>query len=106
MTAFRDRLVGHIVAERERQVELWGPQTDLSLSRLTNIITEEAGEIAMAVNDLLQETDTWAQTKPPVSQRTEALRQHFSNLETELIQTAACCLKMLEALDEGTYSLG
>lgn len=94
-----------IAGERDRQVKKHGEQLDLPLSRLQNIMTEECGEAATEVNDILEEMDKWELTESLTTEQEQFLTQAFQKLETELVQTAACALKFLEALSQHNYRL-
>lgn len=101
----RAQLLAVIAGERDRQTEKWGPQLELPLSRLMNILTEENGEAATEVNDILQETDKWGLTNELIREQEQWLTAAFQRLHTELVQTAACALKFLEALESHNYRL-
>lgn len=76
----RAAVMGHICRERDRQDGLWPEQApgagSIEPHTMVAILTEEVGEVAKA-----------------------ALEGDDSELRTELVQTAAVCVKWLENLD-------
>lgn len=80
-TLTRERIIGDIIDERIRQIEMWGDQNHPPVVWST-ILSEEAGEVAKA-----------------------ALSIHFdmeddSNYREELLQCAAVCIAAIESLDK------
>lgn len=71
-----------IKAERERQDEKWGKQNHHPLLWFS-IIGEEYGEMCAAFNEYTFDN----------------CEQHIRDMKKEAIQTAACCVAMLECID-------
>ena len=71
-----------IQKERDRQDEKWGEQNHHPLMWFS-IIAEEFGELCRAFNEYSFDDNA----------------SHFDEMETEAIQTAACCVAMLECID-------
>jgi NTP pyrophosphatase (non-canonical NTP hydrolase) len=70
----RVKILEAVLAERERQDERWGDQTDNTDLQWMSILTEEIGEVAKDVND-----------------------QRIAGMFEELIQCAAVCFAWSEA---------
>jgi NTP pyrophosphatase (non-canonical NTP hydrolase) len=70
----RVKILEAVLAERERQDERWGDQTDNTDLQWMSILTEEIGEVAKDVND-----------------------QRLGGMFEELIQCAAVCFAWSEA---------
>jgi NTP pyrophosphatase (non-canonical NTP hydrolase) len=103
----RAQYLARIAGERERQDEKFkAKNANRFLSRYISITTEELGEVAMEVNDLLEEVDKWEPTENLTKEQEQFLQTSFNKMETELIQTAACCLLLLEMMRSGQYRLG
>ncbi|HUH35119.1 MAG TPA: hypothetical protein VL022_04735 [Moheibacter sp.] len=86
------RAIEDVVAERQRQQELWGDQTH-SMSQWLAILVEEVGEVAKEVNEFNFEDDRIKQI--------ERLR----NYRMELVQVAAVAMQMIEKVDEAAHPL-
>ena len=70
----RAKILEAVLAERERQAERWGDQTEHTDLEWMSILTEEIGEVAKDVND-----------------------QRMAGMFEELIQCAAVCFAWSEA---------
>ena len=81
-----DRALVDVRAERARQDELWGADRDLHPAIWHLILSEEAGEVASATQELLD-------AQPGA--RTHQLR----HLRTELTHVAAVAIAWIEAID-------
>lgn len=86
------RAIEDVVAERQRQQELWGDQTH-SMSQWLAILVEEVGEVAKEVNEYYSE------------EYTHERLQRLKNYRTELVQVAAVAVHMIEKVDEQTHPL-
>jgi len=76
-----------VANERVRQDEKWGADRNMPLLEWWAILSEEYGEVAHEVTDYHFETH-------------KATRGVYLNLmRAELIQTAAVCVAMIEAID-------
>lgn len=82
----RDSILRQIDRERDRQNELWGGVQQFSMPEFVSIIAEELGEAATEANKL-----HWGHKAPTAA---------IFDLETELVQTAACCVQALERLQQ------
>jgi NTP pyrophosphatase (non-canonical NTP hydrolase) len=77
----RQGVLQKIADERGRQDEKFGDQIQKDLSKLFAILAEEFGEVSKEVCEWLHG---------------DATPERLRKLEAELIQTAACCVVMLE----------
>ena len=80
-----DRALVDVRAERARQDELWGADRDLHPAIWHLILSEEAGEVANATQEMLATPGA----------RTHQLR----HLRTELTHVAAVAIAWIEAID-------
>jgi hypothetical protein len=83
-------ILSEIADERAKQDIKHGDPFQKSYDRLISIIAEEFGEAAMANNDL-----TTVKGGPGYDVRRSIL---LADLKHELIQTAACCVQMIEVI--------
>jgi NTP pyrophosphatase (non-canonical NTP hydrolase) len=72
-----------VADERAKQDAKHGDPFKKSLDRLMTIITEEVGEAATEVNDIVS-----------------GAKSATDDLRHELIQAAACCVQAIEVLDK------
>jgi hypothetical protein len=71
-----------VMRERARQDKIWGVQNH-EMARWHLILAEEFGEVSKACNEFVF----------------RAKEGSFEEMRTELVQTAAVCIAMIEAMD-------
>ncbi len=93
MTEKTVRLMGEVLAERQRQDDKWGRQ-DHDLTVWLTVLAEEVGEVAQAI--LAERRGVQG------GEARAALRASRAGLRAELIQVAAVATPTAEWLDEHT----
>jgi len=79
-------VIREVVAERERQDALWGPQHHKDPHEFLSILTEEVGEVAKAINE-------WGDQDADAS---------VASYVTELVQVAAVAVAAIEVIRHQT----
>lgn len=82
-----DKVYKDIENEVDRQLQLWGIQ-DHTISRWSSILTEEVGEVAKEINELVF----------------LGKNRSISLLRKELIQVSAVCTTLIKLIDNGSYN--
>lgn len=87
------RHLADVLDERDRQDAKWGPQNHDPFAWLV-ILMEEVGEASKAALEARVQGDRNAEA------------YDFTAYRTEIVQTCAVALAMIEALDRGTWCWG
>ncbi len=104
-------ILQEVAAERVRQDQKFGEQNHEPLYFLS-ILGEEFGEVSKEVCELrvdenrLDAAIASHQSNATISAAYARKRKRLEDLRTELIQTAAVCVNMLESLDRNELGSG
>jgi len=96
--------VKEVAAERERQDAKWGQQNH-GLAVWLMILSEEFGEAAREINDFHFLLEKERNTREYDPTRWAKLQELVAKARTELIQTAAVAVAMVESIDRNEGKL-